>query len=76
MLLEIKFRKIGNSVGLVFPKEVLAYLHAKEGDTVALTDAADGSLRLSAAKPDVARQMQVVQDVMERYRHTLRELAK
>lgn len=76
MLLELKLRKIGNSVGLILPKEALASLHAKEGDTLALTEASDGSLRLSHTTPEVSRQMEAVQSVMERYRNTLRELAK
>ena len=76
MIVELKLRKVGNSVGVVLPKKVLAYLNADEGDTVSVTEAADGSLRLSPAKADVRRQMDVVQDVMKRYRHTLRELAK
>jgi len=76
MMLELKLRKVGNSVGVVLPKQVLAHLNADEGDTLSVTDAADGSLRISPAKADVRRQMEVVQDVMKRYRHTLRELAK
>jgi putative addiction module antidote len=75
MNLELKLRKIGNSVGVILPKEALTHLRAAEGDTVFITEAADGTLRLSA-KPEVARQMAVVQDVMSRHRHTLRELAK
>ncbi|HEY8932013.1 MAG TPA: AbrB/MazE/SpoVT family DNA-binding domain-containing protein [Rariglobus sp.] len=76
MLLELKLRKIGNSVGLVLPKEALASLHAKEGDTVSVTEASDGALRLSLTTPEVSRQMEAAQSVMERYRNTLRELAK
>lgn len=76
MLLELKLRKVGNSVGVILPKEALAHLKVDEGDTVSVTEAADGSLRLSPSKADVVRQMEVVQDVMNRYRHTLRELAK
>lgn len=77
MLLELKLRKIGNSVGLVLPKEALAQLHVKEGDSVTVTEAADGSLRLSSThQQDVAKQMNVVQDIMDRYRNTLKELAK
>jgi putative addiction module antidote len=76
MILELKLRKVGNSVGLVLPKEALAHLNASEGDTVSVTEGPDGSLRLSPHKAEVARQMEVVQDVMKRYRHTLRELAK
>jgi putative addiction module antidote len=75
MVLELKLRKVGNSVGVVLPKQALAHLKAGEGDTVCVTEAADGSLRLSA-NPEVARQMAVVKDVMHRYRNTLRELAK
>ena len=76
MILEVKLRKVGNSVGLVLPKEALAHLKVKEGDTVSITEAADGSLRLSPTKAEVSRQMEVVQDIMKRYRNTLRELAK
>ena len=76
MTLQLKLRKIGNSVGVVFPKEVLAFLHAREGDAVSVTDAADGTVRVSANKPEVSRQLEKAQNIMERYRHTLRELAK
>lgn len=77
MLLEIKLRKIGNSLGLVLPKEALTQLHAEEGDSLTLTDAADGSLRICTSKQqEVAQQMKVAEDVMNRYRNTLRELAK
>lgn len=76
MIVELKLRKIGNSVGVVLPKEVLTVLNATEGDSLTLTKAADGSLRLSSANPAVSRQMEIAQDLMKRYRHTLRELAK
>jgi putative addiction module antidote len=76
MVLQLKLRKVGNSVGLILPKEALAHLKVAEGDSLSVTEAPDGSLRLSPATSEVTRQMEVVQDVMERYRHTLRELAK
>jgi putative addiction module antidote len=76
MVVELKLRKIGNSVGVVLPKDVLAKLKVDEGDTICVTDGADGSLRLSAANPEFTRQMQAVQGVVRRYRHALRELAK
>jgi putative addiction module antidote len=75
MVLELKLRKIGNSVGIVLPKQALAHLKVGEGDTVCLTEATDGSVRMTA-NPAVAKQMEVVKDVMHRYRNTLRELAK
>ncbi len=76
MVLELKLRKVGNSVGMILPKEALAHLKVAEGDSVSVTEGPDGSLRVSPTKADVSRQMEVAQDVMKRYRHTLRELAK
>ena len=76
MVLELKLRKVGNSVGMILPKEALAHLNVEEGDSVTLTEGPEGTLRLSPHKAEVARQMEMVRDVMKRYRHTLRELAK
>jgi putative addiction module antidote len=75
MTLELKLRKIGNSVGLVLPKEALAHLNVEVGDTVTLTEAQDG-VRLTAANPDFAKSMAVFESLNRRYRNTLRELAK
>lgn len=76
MVLELKLRKIGNSVGLVLPKEALAHLKAGEGDEILLTESPDGGLRLNATNVKVSHQMKAVQSIMDRYRNTLRELAK
>ena len=76
MVLELKLRKVGNSVGVVLPKEALAYLQVREGDTVCVTESVDGSLRVSPTRAEVTRQLEVAQDIMRRYRNTLRELAK
>ena len=75
MILELKLRKIGNSVGLVLPKEALAQLNAQEGDTITLTDAKDG-LRLTTGNADFIKSMAIFEDLSRRYRNTLRELAK
>jgi putative addiction module antidote len=79
MLLELKLRRIGNSVGVVLPKEALARLNVQEGDTVALSEAPDGGLRVTpatAGREQFARQMRAAESVIRRYRNTLRELAK
>ena len=76
MVLELKLRKIGNSVGIVLPKEALARLNSAEGGTLVLTDAPDGSFRIAHNQADFARQMKAAEDVIHRYRNTLRELAK
>jgi putative addiction module antidote len=75
MVLELKLRKIGNSVGIVLPKKILAHLKVGEGDSVCLTAVSDGIVRITA-KPEVSRQMTVFTDIMRRYHNTLRELAK
>jgi putative addiction module antidote len=79
MTIELKLRKIGNSVGVVLPKEAMAKLNVTEGDTLCMTDAPDGSLRLTPiteGHEQFSEQMQAAEDVIRRYRNTLRELAK
>jgi putative addiction module antidote len=75
MVLKLKLRKVGNSLGVVLPKEVLAHLNVEEGDTVTVTEAQDG-VRLSASNPEFAKTMAVFESLNRRYRNTLRELAK
>jgi putative addiction module antidote len=76
MVLELKLRKVGNSVGVVLPKEALARLNATDGDAVYLTDANDGGFRLTATNPEFAHKMKVAERLSRRYRHALKELAK
>jgi putative addiction module antidote len=76
MVLELKLRKVGNSVGVVLPKEALARLNADDGDAVYLTDAPDGSFRITANNPEFARRLKVAEKLSRRYRHALKELAK
>ena len=75
MILELKLRKIGNSVGVVLPKEALAQLKVEEGDTLTLTETKDG-MRLTASNTEFAKSMAVFESLNRRYRNTLRELAK
>ena len=76
MPLELKLRKVGNSVGLILPKEALARLNAKAGDTLVFTPAENNGYRLSPGKSDFASQMAIAEDIARRYHNTLRELAK
>ena len=76
MVLELKLRKIGNSVGIVLPKEALNKLGVEEGDSVMLTSGNNNSLNLARPNSSVSEQLRVAQDLMNRYRNTLRELAK
>ncbi len=71
----LKIRKVGNSLGLVLPREVVARLKVAEGDTVYLTDAVDG-LRLTPMDAGFAAQMAAAEEIMREDRDVLRELAK
>jgi putative addiction module antidote len=71
----LKVRKIGNSLGVVLPKDVLAKLNVGEGDQLAVSDTPEG-VALTGADAEFARQMDIMRDIMRRYRNTLRELAK
>jgi putative addiction module antidote len=73
MKLEIK--KIGNSTGLILPKELLARLGLKQGDEVIVTEAPDG-FKVSPATADLERGMEIARKAMKTYRAALTELAK
>jgi putative addiction module antidote len=75
MTLALKLRRIGNSIGLVLPKEATMKLNVEEGDQVYLTDA-PGGFRLTAENPEFAHQMKAAEKIIKRYRNTLRQLAK
>jgi putative addiction module antidote len=72
----LKLVPIGNSTGAVFPKEMLARLHVDRGDQLYLTEAPDGSYRISAYNPEFARQMELAEAIMREDREILRVLAK
>jgi putative addiction module antidote len=71
----LKVRKIGNSEGVTIPREVLAAMHVKEGDTLFLTEAA-GGFRLTPYDPEFERQMGLAREIMKSNRNMLRQLAK
>ena len=72
----LQIRKIGNSVGVILPKELLARLKLKEGDKFYPVEQPDGSLRLSPFNPKHARTMEIARQTMHEYRDTLAALAK
>jgi putative addiction module antidote len=71
----LKLRAIGNSTGVVLPKDLLARLRVGAGDTLHAVETKDG-LMLTPLDPAMAEQLRVGRDVMHRYRDTLRILAK
>ena len=71
----LKLTQIGNSVGVILPKEVLARLKLEKGDTVFVTDAANGVM-LTPYSAEFDEQMTAARRVMKKRRAVLRELAK
>ena len=71
----LKITKIGNSAGVILPKELLALLRAGVGDTLFVSEAPDG-VRLTAADPDFAAKMDAAEAIMREDRDILRVLAK
>ncbi len=71
----LKLTQIGNSVGVILPKEVLARLKLEKGDTVYLTENPSG-MSLSSTDPGIARQIDAARAIMKKRRAVLRELAK
>jgi putative addiction module antidote len=71
----LKLTQIGNSVGVILPKEALARMKVEKGDTVFLTESPDG-YRIVEFDPEFEKQMTLAEDVMKRRRNVLRELAK
>ncbi len=74
-MLALKLNRIGNSVGVVLPKEALARLKVELGDTLYLTESPDG-YRITPNDPEFAEQMKVAERVMRKNRDVLAQLAK
>lgn len=74
-MIELKVRKIGNSLGVILPADAASALNVTSGDKLYLTEMPDG-LRLTSFDPAFKRKMQAAKEGMRRYRNALRELAK
>ena len=66
---------IGNSAGIILPKEMLARLKVEKGDTLYLTEGPYG-IRLVAYDEEFARQMEAAREIMRENRDVLRKLAE
>jgi putative addiction module antidote len=71
----LKLTQIGNSVGVILPKEVLVQLKLEKGDSVFLTETPDGYV-VTPHDPSFEVQMRAAEKVMKKRRNALRELAK
>jgi len=71
----LKVTQIGNSVGVILPKEMLARLKVGKGDSLYVTEVPDG-VTLRPYDAEFAEQMELAREIMKEYRDVLRELAK
>ena len=71
----LKLTQIGNSVGVILPKEVLARLKVEKGDTLFISDAANG-VTLTPYDPAMDEQLKLGREFMREYRDTFHQLAK
>jgi putative addiction module antidote len=74
-MVHLKVRRFGNSLGIVLPKEVVNRLHTADGQPLFLIEAPDG-YRLTPYDPSFEQKLAKAEDIIDRYRNTLHELAK
>jgi putative addiction module antidote len=72
----LQVRKIGNSIGLILPKELLARLKLQEGDTLHVVEQTERGLKLSPYDPKHAKAMEIARRSFRKYADTYKALAK
>jgi putative addiction module antidote len=72
----LQIRKIGNSVGLILPKDLLARLKLKEGDALHVVEQTERGLKLSPYDPKHAKAMEIARRAFRTYADTFKALAK
>lgn len=75
MFKKVKIIKIGNSCGIILPKEVLNSMHVKENDSLYLIEGEDG-FTLTPYDREFLEQIKLARDIMDENRDTLRALAE
>ena len=73
--MKLKITSIGNSAGVILPRELLARLRLEKGDALFALETPDG-IRLTTYDPTLAKQMEVAEEVMRKDRNVLRKLAQ
>ena len=76
MNIKTKVRKIGNSLGIILPREALNVLKVEEGASLYVTETPNASVQITAGTAGFEEKAELVEKLMRRYRNTLRELAK
>ncbi len=73
--MKLQLKRIGNSTGLILPKELLARLNLEQGDEVIVSEGPEG-FSVTSYTDDDEETMRIAREVMKEYRNTLKALAK
>ena len=73
--MKLELKKIGNSTGLILPKELLARLGLAQGDEVIVTEGPERTITVSPYADDDEETMRIAREVMKEYKNTLKALA-
>jgi putative addiction module antidote len=73
--MKLKITAIGNSSGVILPRELLARLRVEKGDELYALETPDG-IRLTTYDPEFAAQMEAAEDIMRKRRNLLHKLAQ
>ena len=73
---KIEIKKIGNSDGLLLPRELMQRLDLKRGQELHITELAGGGFQAMPYDPDFEKTMEIADQIMDKYRDTLAALAK
>ncbi len=74
-MIKVKITAVGNSMGILLPKEALSKMKANKGDTLYLVESPEG-YTLTPYEKDFGNQIEVAEKVMKKYRNALQKLAK
>lgn len=74
--LKIEIKKIGNSDGLILPRELMQRLDLKRGQQLHITELAGGGFQVLPYDPDFEKTINIADEIMDEYRDTLSTLAK
>jgi putative addiction module antidote len=76
MFMKTKIKRIGNSDGLILPRELMQRLDLKRGQELHITELAGGGFQVLPYDPDFEKTMEVANEIMDEYKDTLATLAK
>ena len=74
--MKIEIKRIGNSTGVILPKELLTRLQLKQGQELHITELPGGGFQALPYDPEFEKTMEIVDEIIDEYRDTLAALAK